>query len=77
MAPAEVNLRQLALVLRRQFQQAWHRRAGAGAAGGLGFGLLAFAGGKFAPGFELYARLAGLRKACARGGVHHHSGGAH
>jgi glycerate kinase len=61
-APAEASLRQLAAVMQRQFKHAWHRQAGAGAAGGLGFGLRAFGGGKFAPGFELYARLAGLRQ---------------
>jgi glycerate kinase len=62
LAPAEANLRQLATVLQRQTGRAWHRRAGAGAAGGLGFGLQVFAGGKFAPGFDLYARLAGLKR---------------
>ena len=33
---------------------------GAGAAGGLGFGLMAFLGGRAEPGFELFARLAKL-----------------
>ncbi|MFC1465705.1 MAG: glycerate kinase [Candidatus Brachytrichaceae bacterium NZ_4S206] len=62
LAPAEANLRRLAAVVQRQFGHARHREAGAGAAGGLGFGLRTFAGGRFAPGFDLYARLAGLRK---------------
>jgi len=35
---------------------------GAGAAGGLGFGLMAFVGAKAEPGFELFARLAKLNK---------------
>jgi len=35
---------------------------GAGAAGGLGFGLMAFVGAKLDPGFELFARLAKLEK---------------
>jgi glycerate kinase len=33
---------------------------GAGAAGGLGFGLLAFAGARLVPGFDLFSREAGL-----------------
>ena len=37
-------------------------KPGAGAAGGLGFGLMAFAGAKSEPGFELFARLAKLEK---------------
>jgi glycerate kinase len=61
MATAEANLRRLATVMHRQSKRAWHRHPGAGAAGGLGFGLQAFAGGKFAPGFDLYARLARLQ----------------
>lgn len=36
--------------------------AGAGAAGGLGFGLLAFARAKAEPGFELFARFAKMEK---------------
>jgi glycerate kinase len=36
---------------------------GAGAAGGLGWGLAAFAGGRLSPGFELIAELRGLRAA--------------
>jgi glycerate kinase len=35
---------------------------GAGAAGGLGFGLMAFAGANMEPGFELFARIAKLEK---------------
>jgi glycerate kinase len=35
---------------------------GAGAAGGLGFGLMAFVGAKAEPGFELFARFANLEK---------------
>jgi glycerate kinase len=35
---------------------------GAGAAGGLGFGFLAFANGRLQPGFALFARLAGLER---------------
>ncbi len=35
---------------------------GAGAAGGLGFGLRCFAGARLRPGFELFARMAELRR---------------
>src|SRR6185437_9239646 len=35
---------------------------GAGAAGGLGFGLMAFLGAKAEPGFELFARFAKVKK---------------
>jgi glycerate kinase len=35
---------------------------GAGAAGGLGFGLMTFPGAKMEPGFDLFARLADLEK---------------
>jgi glycerate kinase len=38
---------------------------GAGAAGGLGFGLMAFASGKSAPGFGIFSRLAKLKQ-CLR-----------
>lgn len=36
---------------------------GAGAAGGLGAGLLAFAGARLTPGFELFSEICGLREA--------------
>ncbi|MGI8432869.1 MAG: glycerate kinase [Chthoniobacterales bacterium] len=39
--------------------------AGAGAAGGLGFGLLAFAGAEMRPGFEVVAEVLGLREKIA------------
>jgi glycerate kinase len=61
-AQAEGNLRRLAQVTQRQFGRRFHAAPGAGAAGGLGFGLRAFAGGRFAPGFDLFARVAGLRR---------------
>jgi glycerate kinase len=51
--------------LARQVRQCLHRdvahQPGAGAAGGLGFGLMAFAGATAESGFELFARQAGLR----------------
>jgi glycerate kinase len=41
------------------------QRPGAGAAGGLGFGLLHFAGARLVPGFDLLASLTGLEKRVA------------
>lgn len=57
---AEGCLRKLSAVARRQSGEDFSRRSGAGAAGGLGFGLPAFLGAKLTPGFELFASLAGL-----------------
>jgi len=42
------------------------RAQGAGAAGGLGFGLAAFLGAELQPGFELFARRAGLERRLSR-----------
>ena len=57
-ALAESCLRQLARVARRPFGQDYARLPGAGAAGGLGFGLMAFLGVRLEPGFALFARHA-------------------
>ncbi|MCC6819920.1 MAG: glycerate kinase [Verrucomicrobia subdivision 3 bacterium] len=57
---AEKCLGRLAVVAHRHFGQNFAKRPGAGAAGGLGFGLLAFLGAKPEPGFELFARHAKL-----------------
>lgn len=67
LAPAERCLRRLARVLGR----VGRRRAlaglpGTGAAGGLGYGLVAFAGARLVPGFTLFARLSGLPRKIAR-----------
>jgi glycerate kinase len=59
-AHAERCLGRLARVVRRQFGHDFAREPGAGAAGGLGFGMLAFLGARLEPGFELFARQAGL-----------------
>ena len=58
--PAELCLRRLATVFKKIFDRDFTRAGGSGAAGGLGFGLLAFAGAKATPGFELFAREARL-----------------
>ena len=57
---AEKNLRRLAQVVGKTFDKNFARVPGAGAAGGLGFGLLAFAGARLERGFDLLARLARL-----------------
>lgn len=57
---AEGALRQLARVVRREFGSDFAAQPGAGAAGGLGFGLAAFFGAKLTPGFKLIAREAKL-----------------
>jgi glycerate kinase len=57
---AEACLRRLALVARRTFGSDFAAKPGAGAAGGLGFGLAAFTGARLKPGFDLVAREAGL-----------------
>lgn len=55
MPAAEKNLRQLARVMKRQYGMDYSIVPGAGAAGGLGFGLLAFANAKMTSGFNLFA----------------------
>jgi glycerate kinase len=64
--PAEQALRRLARVLKREEGFTAAREPGAGAAGGLGFGLRAFAGATLTSGFELVARQADLRKQIAK-----------
>ena len=65
-ARAERCLRRLADVAGRQLGLDFAAVPGAGAAGGLGFGLLAFAGARLESGFDLFARTAGLEsRLCA------------
>lgn len=59
---AERNLRRLAAVATKQLHHDYAKEPGAGAAGGLGFGLRCFAGAKLQPGFELFARHAKLEQ---------------
>jgi glycerate kinase len=59
---AEAALGRLAAVVRKQLGLTTAKSPGAGAAGGLGFGLLTFLGAKMAPGFTLFARHAGLNR---------------
>ena len=59
---AEKCLARLAAVLQEQHGIGGANIPGAGAAGGLGFGLTAFARAKIASGFDLFARYARLEK---------------
>jgi len=65
---AERCLGQLATVLHEQLGLAHATTTGAGAAGGLGFGLLSFLGGRVESGLEIFARYARLieRVNCAQ-----------
>lgn len=63
---AEAALRQLAQVARRVTGCRTHALAGAGAAGGLGFGLATFLGATLMSGFELVARELNLVRAVRR-----------
>lgn len=57
---AEGCLARLARVMQKQFGRDWASAPGAGAAGGLGFGLMAFAGAKLEQGFNLFSGEAKL-----------------
>jgi glycerate kinase len=61
-ALAERCLGRLASIARKQFGCDFAREPGAGAAGGLGFGLMAFLGAEMRPGFDLIARQARLEQ---------------
>jgi glycerate kinase len=62
MAFAEKNLRRLKVVLEQQLNLALATKPGAGAAGGLGFGLMAFAGASARSGFDMFAEAAHLEE---------------
>jgi glycerate kinase len=63
---AEQCLRKLARVFKKDFRKDFSRIPGAGAAGGLGFGLMTFLGAQAKPGFNLFARFAELdERLCA------------
>jgi glycerate kinase len=57
---AEICLRRLVSVYKAEFGNDFAITSGAGAAGGLGFGLAAFANGKLLPGFDLFAEQSNL-----------------
>ncbi|HEY3862291.1 MAG TPA: glycerate kinase [Verrucomicrobiae bacterium] len=66
---AEKCLARMARVMKEQHGRDCAKAPGAGAAGGLGFGLTAFAGAKIESGFELFARRAGLEERIAAANV--------
>ena len=57
---AEECLARLAMVYRKEFNRDFALTPGAGSAGGLGFGLVAFANAKIVSGFEIFAKATGL-----------------
>jgi glycerate 2-kinase len=59
---AERCLSRLAKVMKNQLRLEGVKEPGAGAAGGLGYGLRCFAGAQLVPGFDLFMRFAGLRR---------------
>ena len=66
LARAERCLRRLARVMEELTGRPWSRVPGAGAAGGLGFGFLAFAGAELVPGFDWVAERARLEQRLRR-----------
>ena len=63
---AEAALGRLAAVTQRQLGADLAAEPGSGAAGGLGFGVRAFLGGRLESGFEIFAQLADLRARIAQ-----------
>jgi len=63
---AERRLRRLALIAKRELGLDFASAPGSGAAGGLGFGLATFAGGRLEPGFELFAEQSELNERLRR-----------
>ncbi|MDB6064361.1 MAG: Glycerate kinase [Pedosphaera sp.] len=61
-AEAEGNLRRLAKIAKEQLGRDCAAEQGAGAAGGLGFGLNCLLGARLEAGFDLFARKTGLRQ---------------
>ena len=61
-ARAELCLQRLATIVRKDLGKNFARQSGSGAAGGLGFGLSAFLGARFASGFDLFARFSKLEE---------------
>ncbi|MBV9492229.1 MAG: glycerate kinase [Verrucomicrobia bacterium] len=62
----EAGLTRLADVAAETFGRDYRDRPGAGAAGGLGFGLLTFCRAEMVPGFELVSEVVGLEAAVSR-----------
>jgi glycerate kinase len=64
-ATAESCLKRLAQVVKKHFRRDFAHKPGSGAAGGLGFGLMAFAGARTESGFDAFARYAALERRLA------------
>ena len=62
----EGRLKKLAEIVARDLGCDYRAEAGAGAAGGLGFGLMSFCGARLVPGFDLVADIIGLRARVAQ-----------
>ena len=58
----EKGLERLAEVVSRDLNTAWEKKPGAGAAGGLGYGLMAFLGAEIRPGVEVVMDYTGFSK---------------
>lgn len=65
----ERGLERLAEVVARDLECDFRERPGAGAAGGLGFGLMSFCGATLRPGFDLVAEMVGLEAAIEQADV--------
>jgi glycerate kinase len=65
----ESGLARLADIIARDLGRDFRDTSGAGAAGGLGFGLMSFCGAQIRSGFEVVADYIGLRKAIAKADV--------
>jgi glycerate kinase len=65
----ETGLTQLADVVARDLGCDFRETPGAGAAGGLGFGLMSFCGATIKSGFDIVAEFIGLREAIAKADV--------
>jgi glycerate kinase len=74
-AQLELGLARLADVAAQTFGRDHRGTPGAGAAGGLGFGLMTFCGAELLPGFDLVASRLGLEAAVARADLGAHRGG--
>ncbi|HUS35104.1 MAG TPA: glycerate kinase [Verrucomicrobiae bacterium] len=69
MGKAEACLQRLADVIQKQNPSNFADHPGAGAAGGLGFGLEAFVSANFVPGFDIFAEAANLSTRLAQAGL--------
>ncbi|HZE58111.1 MAG TPA: glycerate kinase [Chthoniobacterales bacterium] len=65
----ESGLRQMADIVTRDLGCDFRDTPGAGAAGGLGFGLMSFCGATIKSGFDVVAEFIGLREAIARADI--------